>query len=218
MSMANGMALALRPKWRGRLHSWSFRASLPAGAALVVWSRAGAARAGAAVFALTLAGVFGTSATYHLGRSRVSPRVLRRLDHAMIYLLIAGTYTPVCVAALPRSTGVPLLVFIWVAAVLGVALKLLGGLRVMRWGSVLYLAMGWAAIVALPALVRGLEAAELVLLLLGGLLYTGGAVVLFRRRPDPRPAVFGFHEVWHACTVAAAAAHFGMVWLVCAPA
>jgi hemolysin III len=216
VSGAPGMGLALRPSWRGRLHRWSFLASLPAGLALVLWSAGGRARVGAAVFAVTLTGVFATSAAYHQAKTAVSARLLRRADHAMIYLLIAGTYTPVCLAALPRSVGVPLLAFIWLAATVGVGLKLLAGPRLMRLASILYLAMGWAAVVALPSLVDHLEPAELVLLLIGGVLYTAGAVVLYRRSPDPRPVVFGYHEVWHAFTVAASAAHFGMVWLVCA--
>ena len=214
MSHSPGMALALRPTWRGRLHSWSFLASLPAGLALVLWSRSGSARVGAAVFAVALTGVFGTSAAYHRARTGVSARLLRRADHAMIYLLIAGTYTPVCVAALPRSTGMPLLGFIWLVAVLGVGAKMVAGPGLMRASSGLYVAMGWVALLALPALVRNLDDVELALLLLGGALYTVGAVVLYRRRPDPRPVVFGYHEVWHAFTVAASAAHFALVWLV----
>jgi hemolysin III len=214
VSTIPGMSLALRPSWRGRIHSWSFLASLPSGLALVLWSRGGSARVGAVVFALALAGVFGTSAAYHRARSGISARLLRRADHAMIYLLIAGTYTPVCLAALPRSVGVPLLGFIWTTAVLGAGAKLVGGPRLMRGASTLYLAMGWAAVAALPALVRHLQRPELALLVAGGVLYTVGAVVLYRRRPDPRPVVFGYHEVFHAFTVAAGAAHFAMVWSV----
>jgi hemolysin III len=158
--------------------------------------------------------VFGTSAAYHRARTGVSARLLRRADHAMIYLLIAGTYTPVCLVALPRDVGVPLLGFIWLVAVLGVGAKLVCGPRLMRAASVLYLAMGWVALAAMPSLLDHLDRAEMVLLLLGGALYTVGAVVLYRRRPDPRPVVFGYHEVWHAFTVAASASHFAMVWLV----
>ena len=214
MTATPSTALALRPSWRGRLHSWSRSVSLPAGLALIVLSRSGAPRIGAAIFALTLTGVFTTSAAYHLARSRVSARVLRRADHSMIYLLIAGTYTPVCLAALPRSVGLPLLAFIWLVALVGVICKMVAGPRLMRASSGIYIAMGWVALLALPDLLRTLRPAELVLLGLGGALYTVGAIVLYFRRPDPRPAVFGYHEVWHAFTVAASAAHFGMVWLV----
>ena len=214
MATSSSLALALRPTWRGRLHAWAFLVSLPAGALLLANSAAPTARVGAGIFAVTLAGVFGTSAAYHRARTTTSVRLLRRADHSMIYLLIAGTYTPVCLVALPRSVGVPLLAVIWTAAAIGVGCKLLAGPRLMRLSSVLYLAMGWAALAALPSLVRHVEASALVLLVIGGLLYTIGAVVLYRRRPDPRPTVFGYHEVWHAFTILAGAAHFAMVWMV----
>jgi hemolysin III len=216
MSSTAGTALAVRPRWRGRLHAWAFIASIPAGLALLIQATALSARIGAGIFAVTLAGVFGTSAAYHRGRGRVPLGLLRRADHSMIYLLIAGTYTPVCLGALPPSVGRPLLISVWVAAAVGVICKLAGGPALMRLSSLLYLLLGWAGIVALPALVRSVSPTVLGLLVAGGLIYTAGAVVLTRRHPDPRPAIFGYHELWHACTILAASAHFAMVWLVAA--
>lgn len=199
------------------MHAWAFVVSLPAGLLLLFRTSMDVGRVGAAVFAVTLAAVFGTSAAYHHAKTLVLRQRLRRADHSMIYLLIAGTYTPVCLVALPRSVGVPILVLIWSMAAVGVACKVLGGPRVMRSSSVLYIAMGWAALAAFPSLVRHIDPAALTLLIIGGILYTVGAIVLYRRRPDPAPMVFGYHEVWHLFTVLASAAHFGMVWLVLTP-
>jgi hemolysin III len=200
------------------LHAWAFAASLPAGAVLLARDGPASARVAAAVFVLSLAGVYGTSAAYHRARGAVTRRLLQRADHSMIYLLIAGTYTPVCLLALPRSVGLPLLAVVWTASALGVVCKLVGGPRLMHASSVLYLGIGWVAVAALPALVRHVDPQAMALLVVGGLLYTAGAFVLYHRRPDPRPHVFGYHEVWHAFTVVAGAAHFAMVWVVVTPA
>lgn len=130
----------------------------------------------------------------------------------MIFLLIAGTYTPVCLVALPAVWGIPMLVVAWVIALAGIIMKLVRlGTSSGSSGSWLYLALGWAAIVTLPALVESLDAVQLALMGMGGLLYTVGAVVLGRRRPDPIPHRFGYHEVWHAMTVAAGACHFVLI-------
>jgi hemolysin III len=196
------------------LHLWAFLASLPAGVVLLGATTGAPARAGAGVFAGSLAAMFATSATYHRARGQLSRALLRRADHAVIYLLIAGTYTPVCLIGLPPAVGVPLLVSVWVVAAVGIGCKLLGGPRLMRGSSVLYIVVGWAGVVALPWLVGSFPPAALALLVAGGALYTVGVVILYRRRPDPLPSVFGYHEVWHALTVVAAAAHFAMVWLV----
>ena len=205
------------PRLRGRLHQVAFFASIPAGIALVVAARSWPARAGVLVYALSLTAMFGTSAALH--RLRWSPRArlrMDRLDRTMIYVLIAGSYTPVCLLALRPGWRVALLALVWTGAAVGIAL-------VLRWNRrrgtgvvrmVLYLGLGWMSVLVLPELARTLGRGQLALAVLGGVLYTVGAVVLIRRRPDPSPRVFGYHEVWHAFTVAAGACHYALIWLL----
>jgi hemolysin III len=205
------------PRLRGRLHQVAFFASIPAGVALVVAARSWPARVGVLVYALSLTAMFGTSAALH--RLRWSPRArlrMDRLDRTMIYVLIAGSYTPVCLLALRPGWRVALLALVWTGAAAGVVLVLLRtrrrGVGVAR--MVLYLGLGWISLLVLPELARTLGPGRLALAVLGGVLYTVGAIVLIRRRPDPSPRVFGYHEVWHACTVAAGACHFALIWLL----
>jgi hemolysin III len=204
-----------RPILRGRLHQVAFFVSIPAGIALVALARATTARVGAVVFAATLTGLYGVSAAYHRGQWSVSAqRLMKHLDHSMIFVFIAGTYTPVSLLALRPAWGITLLALAWTGAAVGVLITVL---RLERWGAVgfvMYLVLGWLAIVATPQLLHSLSRPELALLVIGGVLYTVGAVVLARRRPDPRPAVFGYHEVWHTFVVGANACHFALVALL----
>lgn len=208
---------AERPVWRGVLHSWTFLASIPAGVLLIVFAAGAAERAAAAIYTATLLAVFGTSAAYHrLAQSYRARRIMQRLDHSMIYLLIAGTYVPICIVALPASWGIPLLATVGGLGVLGMVIKLVD-LRRLHWlGYALYPIMGWAAVVATPALATHLTTAQLALIVAGGIAYTVGFPVLLTRRPDPWPRTFGYHEVWHGFTVLAAVLHFGAVALVVA--
>jgi hemolysin III len=204
-----------RPSWRGRLHTWAFGAAIPLGVALLLTADRSAARVAAAIYAGSLVALFGTSAAYHrLAHGPRTRRILQRLDHSMIFLLIAGTYTPMCLLVLPPAWGIPVLCAVGSLALAGMALKLLAFDRVRTLGSVLYIVLGWAAIAALPVLVHRLSAGEMVLLFGGGLVYTAGAVVFATGRPNPRPSVFGYHEVWHACTVVAGFCHFATISLV----
>jgi hemolysin III len=205
------------PRLRGRLHQVAFLVSIPAGIALVLAAQSRLARLGVLVYALSLTAMFGTSAAFH--RLRWSPRArlrMDRLDRTMIYVLIAGSYTPVCLLALRPGWRVALLALVWTGAAVGVALVLLWsrhrGIGVVR--MVLYLGLGWLSLLVLPQLARTLGLGRLALGIAGGLLYTVGAVVLIRRRPDPNPRVFGYHEVWHAFTVAAGACHYALIWLL----
>jgi hemolysin III len=205
------------PRLRGRLHQGAFLVSIPAGTALVVAARSWSARAGVLVYALSLTAMFGTSAALH--RLRWSPRArlrMDRLDRTMIYVLIGGSYTPVCLLALRPGWRVALLALVWTGAAVGVALVLIRthrrGVGVLR--MVLYLGLGWMSLLVLPELARTIGLGRLALGVLGGVLYTVGAVVLMRRRPDPSPRVFGYHEVWHAFTVAAGACHYALIWLL----
>jgi hemolysin III len=205
------------PRLRGRLHQVAFFASIPAGIALVLVARSWPARIGVLVYALSLTAMFGTSAAFH--RLRWSPRArlrMDRLDRTMIYVLIAGSYTPVCLLALRPGWRVALLALVWTGAAVGIALVLWWnrhrGIGVVR--MVLYLGLGWMSVLVLPELSRTLGLGQLALAVMGGVLYTVGAVVLIRRRPDPSPRVFGYHEVWHAFTVAAGACHYALIWLL----
>lgn len=212
VSLADGN---VRPTWRGRLHLISFLVSLPAGLALLWLADSVTTTVALLVYVLGLLALFGTSAAYHLlARSDRAQLMMRRLDHSMIFVQIAGTYTPVCLLALPPEWGRPLLVAIWVGAAFGVMVKLFGGARLLRVSNALYLIMGWLAIGALPVILRYMTTSEFVLLVLGGVMYTIGAVLFYCRRPALKPSTFGYHEVWHGFTVAAAVSHFGMVWLV----
>ncbi len=212
VSVADGQP---RPRWRGRLHLGSFVISLPIAVALVVLADSLTATVAVAVYGLSLAALFGTSAAYHLlARTERSQHIMRRLDHSMIFIKIAGTYTPVCLLALPSNWGRPIVIAIWSSALLGVAIKLLAGPRLLRWSNVLYIVFGWIAVAALPVIVASLSPVELGLLVIGGVLYTVGALLFASGRPRLRPLVFGYHEVWHSFTVLAAVAHLGMIWSV----
>ena len=201
-----------RPEWRGRIHSWAFFVAIPASIALVWAAEGAAATVGVSIYCASLILLFGTSAAYHrLAHSDRARSVMQRLDHSMIYLLIAGTYVPLCLVVLPPEWGIPVLAVIGTFALVGVTLKLTGFER-MGWLSyALYPIMGWVAVVALPALVQHLTVPQLALIAGGGLAYTLGLPVLVRRRPDPWPTVFGYHEVWHVFTVVAATMHFAAV-------
>lgn len=202
----------VKPLLRGRIHAAGLVAAVPAGIILVASARSAPARAGAAVFALSLIALYSASTAYHrLGRGERSQRILRRLDHSSIYLLIAGSYTPLCLVALPRPWGIFLLVLVWSAALTGVVLKLVRFDSCRRVGAVLYIAMGWAAVLAAPALVRSLDESTLALLAGGGVFYTVGAIVLATRFPNPSPRVFGYHEVWHLMVVVAGVLHYAAI-------
>lgn len=204
--------MAVRPAWRGVLHSWAFFAAVPAGVLLIVFAGGAAGRAAASIYAGTLLLVFGTSAAYHrLAHSYRARQIMQRLDHSMIYLLIAGTYAPICLVALPLRWGVPLLATVTAIGIFGIIIKLASIRRLHTVGYALYLVMGWAAVVASPALARYLTGFQLALVVAGGVAYTMGLPVLLLRKPDPWPRSFGYHEVWHGFTVLAAILHFGAV-------
>ena len=203
------------PQWRGRLHQAAFFVSIPAGLALVAAAGSVEARVASAVYALGLIGLFGTSAAYHrFPWSTRGKRIMKRLDHSMIFVLIAGTYTPIALLVVQGAWSIALLAVVWGGAALGIALKFLriDGFHVVS--GALYIVLGWLAIAAFPAMVRGLRPVALAFIVAGGLLYTTGAIVLALRRPDPNPQVFGYHEVWHTFTIAAGACHYVATLLV----
>jgi hemolysin III len=200
-----------KPRLRGRLHQYAFFVALACG---VVLCSIAATRPGLApflsclIYSLTVCGLYGISALYH--RRAWSDRgyqIMRRLDHSMIFIFIAGTYTPFCLLLLPPSKATVMLSLIWIGAVGGVALKTIWP-HVPRWfGAPLYLALGWAAVAILPDVLHTGGVADLVLLAAGGVIYSAGAVFYALRKPNPWPTVFGHHEFFHACTLVAALCH-----------
>jgi len=200
-----------RPLLRGLLHLGAFVVAVGLGVALVLV--AGLQHAPAfAVYGLAVAGLFGVSALYHRGRWQPAVRArLQRADHSMIFVLIAGTYTPVCVYVLNDSLGPALLAVVWAGALMAAALEL-RRTPAPRWVLVaLSIGLGWVALPALPAVLGELGWVATALIGLGGVLYTVGAVIYARRRPDPLPDVFGYHEVFHALTIGGAASHYAVI-------
>jgi len=202
-----------RPRWRGRIHGVAVVVALPAALTLIVLAEGLLATLASIVYSVSLLALFGTSASYHLfARSRRVQHVMQRLDHSMVYVLIAGTYTPVCLVALPRPIGIPLLVVVWSIAVLGIVLKSLW--RARRFASTLYIFLGWIVILVLPWAYRHAGFASLSLYAAGGIIFTTGAVMFLRKFPRLRPEVFGFHEIWHAMTVVAVVCQFVATLLI----
>ena len=213
--MADKMA-EVKPRLRGWLHAGTAPLALAAGIVLVALSPTASTRVGSAAFALSALLVFTVSAIYH--RGTWSPRTwafLRRFDHANIFVLIAGTYTPYALLFLDGSARTTLLVVVWVAAIAGVVFRVFWT-DAPRWlYTPMYLALGWAAVFFIPQFVdgadrfsSGIAIATLVLVAVGGILYTLGGVVYGLKRPNPSPRWFGFHEVFHSFTVLAFAAHY----------
>jgi hemolysin III len=202
---------ALRPRLRGVSHQYAFFLSLVAGAALVASASGGREIVSAAVFAASLTAMFGVSAIYHRGNWRPHVRRwMRRLDHAAIYLLIAGTYTPPGLLVLSTGWAAVVLSIVWGGCALAILLKLVWVDAPKWFAATLALALGWVGVVAFPELAAA-GAGPLTLLAVGGALYTVGAVVYAARRPDPVPTVFGYHELFHVLVIAAAACQYAAV-------
>lgn len=194
------------------MHAGAFFVAIPAGVALVTVSERAAARTAASIYVVSLLVMLGMSAAYHrLARSPAARRWMQRLDHAGIYVLIAGTYVPMTIVAMPLAWGIPVLSVVAGGALIGIVVKLSGFVRLQRAAYFLYPAMGWAVVIALPVLFDSLTGLQFSLVVAGGLVYTLGIPVLVLRRPDPWPRVFGYHEVWHTFVVVAAGLHFAAV-------
>ena len=206
---------AVKPLLRGRIHLGALIAAIPAGVVLITTARSGLAIVASAMYATSLVVLYGASSAYHrLGRTVGWRKWLRRLDHASIYALIAGTYTPICLLVLTGPWRWSLLAGAWLAAAVGIVLKLARFDVSNRIGGALYIVMGWAALVAAPMLVSRLPVGILVLIAVGGVMYTVGAIVLACRWPNPAPRVFGYHEVWHVLVVAAGVCHYAAIFHV----
>jgi hemolysin III len=205
----------IKPKLRGWLHASAVPLSLIGGILLIAFATSTLGRVGGAVYLAASLLLFGTSATYHrFGWGKTGAAILRRMDHSNIYLFIAATYTPLALLLLTGTSRVLLLVCIWASAILGVLFRILW-LGAPRWlYTALYIGMGWAAVAWLPQLWSSGGGLVIGLIGLGGLIYTGGAVVYALKRPNPSPTWFGFHEIFHTCTVLAAGCHYAAIALI----
>ncbi|HEX6205785.1 MAG TPA: hemolysin III family protein [Solirubrobacterales bacterium] len=204
---------AVKPKLRGVSHEWAFFMSLGFGVALIVLAETPKATLAVAIYAVSLSALFGTSALYH----RVNwkrPQVrqwMRRLDHSMIFFLIAGTYTPFALLVLDGTLAMAILAVVWIGAIAGAIVEMIW-IDHPKWASALiYLSLGWVAVATFPELWSSMGVAGTLLVAAGGLLYTAGAVVYAVQRPNPSPAIFGYHEIFHLLVIAAAVAHFSAV-------
>ena len=204
-----------KPLLRGRLHQVALFVAVPAGVRLVIMAESDLVRAAMVIYALSLVGLFGSSAAYHrLNLSPGSSRILRSLDHSMIFVLIAGTYTALGVLVFPGVWQLIVLLVVWTGALAGITLKLINIDRFSIAGGALYMTLGWIGIAAIPPMLSNADILPLVLTVVGGLMYTFGTLVLLRRRPDPNPRVFGYHEIWHAVVIAASACHYVAITLL----
>jgi hemolysin III len=199
----------VKPLLRGVLHQAAFTVSLVIGTLLIVGTEGTRRQTAAAIFAASVVACFGASALYH--RVTWTPRLrlwMRRVDHAGVYLLIAGTYTPVCLLVLDGAWRLVVLAIVWAGSAAAVILKFVW-VAAPKWlAAVIGIGLGWVALIVLPQLVTRLSPVAVALLGLGGVAYTVGAIVYARRRPDPAPAVFGYHELFHALTIVGVACQY----------
>ena len=201
-----------RPRFRGVFHQYAFFASLITGAVLVLVAPTRKATTAAAIYAASVSGLFGASALYHRVMWRpATRRWMRRLDHSMIFVLIAGTYTPFALLVLHGTLATAVLGIVWGGAAAGVLLKLVW-VDAPKWLMAgIYLALGWVGVATMPQVLSRAGVGAVTLLAVGGALYSAGAIIYATRRPDPRPAVFGYHEIFHVLVIAAAAAHYAAI-------
>jgi hemolysin III len=208
-----------RPRFRGVSHQYAFFASLITGAVLVLVAPTRRATTAAAIYALSVSGLFGASALYHRVTWRpAARRWMRRLDHSMIFVLIAGTYTPFGLLVLHGPLATTVLAIVWGGALAGAILKL-AWVDAPKWlMAAIYLALGWVGAATGPQMLSRAGIGAVTLLVVGGALYSAGAIIYALRRPDPRPAVFGYHEIFHVLVIAAAAAHYAAIARYALPA
>jgi hemolysin III len=218
--VASDAIAAVKPRLRGVSHEWAFFVSLFLGAGLIVAADTPKATLAVAVYAVSLSALLGTSALYHRVNWR-RPEVrkwMRRLDHSMIFFLIAGTYTPFALLVLDGPLADAILLVVWIGAIAGVIVETIW-IDHPKWvAALIYMALGWVAVAAFPELWGEIGLAGILLVAAGGLLYTAGAVVYATQRPDPNPRVFGYHEIFHLFVILAAAAHFAAVAFFALPA
>jgi Predicted membrane protein, hemolysin III homolog len=211
---------SVKPKLRGVSHEWAFFVSLFLGAGLIIAAKTPKATLAVAIYAVSLSALLGTSALYHrVNWTRPNVRLwMRRLDHSMIFFLIAGTYTPFALLVLHGPLASAILVVVWIGAIAGAVVEMVW-IDHPKWvAALIYMSLGWVAAVSFPELWSAMGVTGCLLVAAGGLLYTAGAVVYATQRPNPNPRIFGYHEVFHALVIAAAAAHFAAVAFFALPA
>jgi hemolysin III len=202
-----------KPRLRGVSHEWAFFVSIPLGVWLVASAPSGKAGLAAGIYALSVALLFGASALYHriTWASAAARRWMRRLDHSAIFVLIAGTYTPFALLTLDGALATVILVAVWAGAAAGIVMTVVW-IDAPKWLiAIVYVALGWVAIAAMPEMLDDLGIAAVGLVAVGGALYTAGAVIYALKRPDPAPSVFGYHEIFHVLVIAAAALQYAVV-------
>jgi hemolysin III len=202
----------IKPVLRGVSHAIAFFAALMAGAFLVMHAASPEAQGAALVYGVCMATMFGISALYHRREWGEQARLqMRRLDHSAIFLMIAGSYTPIATLALPESSGSPLLWLMWALTVAAILQKLLWPRAPKPLSVALYLLIGWVGLPFLPQIAAAMGPGAIALIVAGGVIYSLGALIYALRRPDPFPRVFGYHEVFHALVIAASALHFAAI-------
>jgi hemolysin III len=213
MPTSSGTLNLSKPRLRGVSHQWAFFVSIAIGAALVIVAPSGQPRLAAAIYALSVTALFGTSALYHrvTWASLGARRWMRRLDHSMIFCLIAGTYTPFALLVLDGDLATVILIVVWAGALAGVLMKLVWIDAPKALVAVTYIMLGWVALAAFPDMIERLGVTASTLVAVGGLLYTLGALVYAFQRPNPAPSVFGYHEVFHALVILAAAIQYAVI-------
>jgi hemolysin III len=218
--VASEAIASVKPRLRGVSHEWAFFISLVLGAALIVAAKTPQATLAVAIYAVSLSALLGTSALYHRVNWKRPDvrRWMRRLDHSMIFFLIAGTYTPFALLVLDGPLADAILAVVWVGAVIGAIVEMVW-IEHPKWvAALVYMSLGWVAVVAFPGMWEEMGVGGTLLVAAGGLLYTVGAVVYATQRPNPSPRVFGYHEVFHALVIVAAAAHFAAIAFFALPA
>lgn len=202
-----------RPRLRGVIHRWAAIVAIPLFVALIIRADPLGDRVACVIYAFGVIGMLGVSATYHSGKlSPVGVRRAKRLDHGTILLAIAGSYTAMATVGLDGDPARRLLIAVWIAALIGVAVRMLWLEAPYPLVAVVYVTVGWVALIEWSALVDSLSGTEFALVLAGGLVYTLGGVVYALHKPNPWPATFGYHELFHAMVVTGAALHFVSVW------
>jgi hemolysin III len=203
-----------KPRWRGRIHQVAFLVSVPAGLALVTISPSILDRLVAAVYALSLSAMYGASAAFHrVNWGPAARRWMRRLDHSMIFVLIAGSYTPFALLALEPPWSTVVLAVVWIGAALGIVVRMASE-RLGVLPGTLYMVLGWIGVLVLPFAVHRLTGAQIALMVAGGLCYTIGATLFWLRRPALSPQVFGYHELWHVLVVVGSLCHYTLILLL----